>query len=149
MFISIQNEYENLFRKALFLVVIPWINKTFRGTNECRERFFVRDWVEERFLRALEEKASIDRLDFVNARIIDVMVPVSIAWYDTVWRFDNVGRDFTFIIIDQNSSGVLKWFHWWRLEYEHRYECPHYAVTRWLHDIYAWYYTGSILVLPD
>ncbi len=148
MFISIQNEYEDLFRKAFFSVVIPWINKTFRGTNECRERFFVRDWVEERFLWALEEQVSFQRWDYVNAFHIDVMVPVSIAWYDNVWRFDNVGRDFTFII-DQNSSGVLKWFYWWRLEYEHRYECPHYAVTRWLHDIYAWYYTGSILVLPD
>ena len=148
MFMSTQNEYENLFRKALFLVVIPWINKTFRGTNERRERFFVRDWVEERFLWALEEKASIERWDDVNARLIDVMVPVSMAWYDNNWRFHNDEEDTTFII-DQYSSGILKWFRQWRLCYEHRYQCPHYAVTRWLRDIYAWYYKGSILVLPD
>ncbi len=148
MIVSMQNEYEQRFREAFFSVVLPWINLTFRGTNERRERLFVRDWVGERFLWALEERTIFRRWDFVNACFVTVVVPVSIAWYDDVWRFDNNGGDTTFIIV-QNSSEILRWFSWWRLEYEWRYECPHYAVTRWLYDIYARHYKGSILVLPD
>ncbi len=148
MIVTSMNEYEQRFREAFFIVVLPWISVTFRGTNQRRERRFVRDWVEERFLWALEEKVIFQRWDYRNASHIDVALPVSIAWHDNVWRFDNNGRDNNFIIV-QNSSGVVRWFYWWRLECEPRYRCPRYAVTRWLHDIHVWYYRGSILVVAD
>ncbi len=53
-----------MFRNAFFTVVIPWMRVTIRAENECREKCFVRDWVEERFIFALLEERLEEQVTF-------------------------------------------------------------------------------------
>ena len=134
-----------MFRKAFFVVVIPWMSITIREVNEYREKRFIKIWVEERFMWALEEKVPMPRWDILNDTNDEIMIPVSLAWYSyrvpgrlpsVAWSF-TFWQDFTYIY-HQDSSPVFERFYWW----SQRYKCPRLAISRWLYDMHTWYYTG-------
>jgi len=99
----------------------------------------VRDWVEERFLFALEEFVPISRYSNLHCRMEEVMVPCSIAYY--VYQLHNHYL-YSFIRV-RGSSGVFTLYAWYNDGYDH----PDVAVDNWIFDLYRWYYADSILAL--
>ena len=95
----------------------------------------MRDWVEERMLRALETHVPVYRYNFARRLYEEVRLPVTLAYHmgaASAWGF-------TYLHLPR-STRIFTLFWWYNDVYPH----PRIAVSRWLYDLYAWYYRRNL-----